>query len=68
MIGQQVFIGWSFLREGKITAVLDSLFKYEKTEIVPGVPEKVAPNPHSPQGVDLWKSKSEKIETYYSKR
>ena len=68
MIGQRVFIGWPFLQEGKVTAVSDSLFKYEKMEIVPGAPEKVIQNPHSPQGVGLWKSKSEKTETYYSKR
>jgi len=68
MIGQRVFIGWPFLQEGKVTAVSDSLFKYERMEIVPGAPEKVIQNPHSPQGVGLWKSKSGRIETYYSKR
>ena len=68
MIGQRVFIGWPFLQEGKVTAVSDSLFKYEKMEIIRGTPEKVVQNPHPPQGVGLWKSKSEKIETYYSKR
>jgi 5'-3' exoribonuclease 1 len=68
MIGQRVFIGWPFLQEGKVTAVSDSLFKYEKMEIIPGAPEKVVQNPHPPQGVGLWKAKSEKIETHYSKR
>ena len=68
MIGQRVFIGWPFLQEGKVTAVSDPFFKYEKMEIVPGTPEKVVQNPHPPQGVGLWKSKSERIETYYSKR
>ena len=62
MIGQRVFIGWPFLQEGKVTAVSDSLFKYEKMEIIRGTPEKVVQNPHPPQGVGLWKSKSEKIE------
>ena len=68
MIGQRVFVGWPFLQEGKVTAVSDSLFKYEKVEIIPGAPEKVVQTPHPPLGVGLWKSKSEKIETYYSKR
>ncbi|KAF9645770.1 hypothetical protein BDM02DRAFT_3067794, partial [Thelephora ganbajun] len=68
MIGQRVFIGWPFLQEGKVTAVSDSLFKYEKKEIIRGAPEKVIQNPHPPHGVGLWKSKSEKIKTYYSKR
>lgn len=68
MIGQRVFIGWPFLREGKVNAVSDSFFKYEKMEIIPGAPEKVVQNPHPPYGVGLWKSKAERIETYYSKR
>ena len=68
MIGQRVFIGWPFLREGKVNAISDSLFKYEKMEIIRGAPEKVIQTPHHPQGVGLWKSKSERIETYYSKR
>ena len=68
MIGQRVFVGWPFLQEGKVTAVSDSLFKYEKMRIIPGEPEKVVQNPHPPQGVGLWKSKSERIETYYLKR
>jgi len=68
MVGQRVFIGWPFLREGKVTAISDSLFKYEKMEIIRGASEKVIQTPHPPHGVGLWKSKSEKIETYYSKR
>ena len=68
MIGQRVFTGWPFLQEGKVTAVSDSLFKYEKIEIIRGTPAKVIQNPHPPQGVGLWKSKSERIEKYYSKR
>jgi 5'-3' exoribonuclease 1 len=68
MIGQRVFTGWPFLQEGKVTAISDSLFKYEKMELIPGAPDKVVQNPHPPHGVGLWKSKAEKIETYYSKR
>ena len=68
MIGQRVFIGWPFLQEGKVTAVSDSSFKYEKMEVVQGTPNEVVRSPHPPQGIGLWKSKSENIETYYSKR
>ena len=68
MIGQRTFVNWPFLQEGLVNAVSNSLFKYEKASIVPGMPSKVISNPHTPQGLSLWKSKAEKIETYYSKR
>ncbi|KAI0707261.1 exonuclease II [Earliella scabrosa] len=68
MIGQRTFVGWPFLQEGLVSAVSDPLFKYEKISVVPGSPEKVISNPHTPQGLSLWKSKAEQIERYYSKR
>ncbi|KAH9945091.1 exonuclease II [Epithele typhae] len=68
IIGQRTFVNWPFLQEGLVTAVSDNLFKYEKISVIPGKPERVISNPHSQQGLGLWKSKSEKIETYYSKR
>ncbi|RDX57163.1 hypothetical protein OH76DRAFT_1334582 [Lentinus brumalis] len=68
MIGQRTFTGWPFLQEGLVTAVSDPLFKYEKVAMVPGSPEKVISNPHTQQGLGLWKMKAEKIEHYYSKR
>jgi 5'-3' exoribonuclease 1 len=64
-IGQRVFIGWPCLQEGIVTAVSDSSFKYRKTH---GASEKVVSSPHPPQQVGLWKSKSERIEMFYSKR
>lgn len=67
-IGDRVFVGWPFLQEGKVIAVSDSLFKYEKIVVTPGSPPKVVSNPHSPQGLGFWKSKAEKIEYHYSKR
>ena len=67
MIGQRTFVGWPFLQEGLVSSVSDSLFKYEKMEVVPGKP-RVIYNHHTPQGLSLWKSKAEKIEYYYSKR
>ena len=45
MIGQRVFIGWPFLQEGKVTAVSDSLFKYEKMEIIPVPPKRLYRTP-----------------------
>ncbi len=68
MIGERTFIGWPFLQEGKVVAVSDSLFKYEKFSIVQGDPQKVISNPHTPQALGLWKMKAEKIEHFYSKR
>ncbi|KAI0342644.1 hypothetical protein BDW22DRAFT_1329856 [Trametopsis cervina] len=68
LIGERVFINWPFLQEGKIVAISDPLFKYEKMVVTPGNPPKVISNPHSPQGLGLWKSKAERIEHFYSKR
>lgn len=68
MVGKRTFIGWPFLQEGLVTAVSDSLFKYEKLVLVPGTPEKVVSNPHSHQGLSHWKGKAERIESIYSKK
>lgn len=68
MIGKRVFHNWPFLQEGTVSAISDSLFMYEKLSMFPGKPAKVVSNPHTPQGLGLWKSKAEKIERYYSKR
>jgi 5'-3' exoribonuclease 1 len=68
LIGAHVHTGWPFLREGLVTAVSDSLFKYEKMVVVPGSPEKVIANPHSQKGLGLWKMKADQIQYTYSKR
>ncbi|KAI0649009.1 exonuclease II [Trametes meyenii] len=68
MIGNRIFIGWPFLQEGLVSSISDSLFTYEKLTVSPGRPPKVVSNPHTQQGLSLWKSKAEKIERYYSKR
>ncbi|KAG1836386.1 hypothetical protein C8R48DRAFT_782968 [Suillus tomentosus] len=68
MVGKRTFIGWPFLQEGLVTAVSDSLFKYEKLVLVPGTPEKVVSNPHSHQALSHWKGKAERIESIYSKK
>lgn len=67
-IGQRTFVGWPFLQEGLVVAVSDALFMYEKQSVIPGSPPKAIQNPHSPQGLSMWKSKAERIEQYYSKR
>jgi 5'-3' exoribonuclease 1 len=68
MVGKRTFIGWPFLQEGLVTAVSDSMFKYEKLVVVPGTPAKVVSNPHFHQGLSHWKSKAERIESVYSKK
>ncbi|KAJ7767544.1 exonuclease II [Mycena olivaceomarginata] len=68
MVGQRTFVGWPFLQEGRVVAVSDALFTYEKMSVVPGTPEKVVANPHAPHGLGHWKMKAERIEQTYSKR
>jgi 5'-3' exoribonuclease 1 len=67
-VGKRTFTGWPFLQEGLVEAVSDSLFKYERLVIVPGTPPKIISNPHTPQGLNLWKMKTERIEQVYSKK
>ncbi|TFY75929.1 hypothetical protein EWM64_g8082 [Hericium alpestre] len=68
LVGKKTYIGWPFLQEGKVVAISDSLFKYEKMAIVQGGPLKVVSTPHSQNGLGLWKQKSERIEKVYSKK
>lgn len=67
-IDARVWIGWPFLQEGKVVAVSDSLFKYEKMSIVKGGNAKVVSTPHAFQALGHWKNKAERIESVYSKR
>jgi 5'-3' exoribonuclease 1 len=67
-IGKRTFVGWPFLQEGMVVGISDALFRYEKGVIIPGSSEKVLANPHSPQGMNHWKAKADKIEQTYSKR
>lgn len=68
LIDTRTFAGWPFLQESMVVALSDSLFKYEKMSIMPGTPSKVVSNPHSRQGLGLWKNKAEKIEGIYSRK
>ncbi|KAG0700160.1 exonuclease II [Suillus ampliporus] len=68
MVGKRTFIGWPFLQEGLVAAVSDSLFKYEKSVVVPGTPQRVISNPHFQHGLSHWKGRAERIESVYSKK
>lgn len=67
-VGSRIFMNWPFLQEGKVVAVSDSMFKYEKMSVIPGRPERIISTPHSPQGLGQWASRAERIGQYYSKR
>ena len=68
LIGTRTYAGWPFLQEARVVGVSDALFKYEKATIVQDGPSKVVQNPHSRQGLGMWKTKAEKIESIYSKK
>jgi len=68
LIGSCTYSGWPFLQEARVVGVSDALFKYEKTTIVQGGPSRVVQNPHAKQGLSMWKSKAERIESVYSKK
>jgi 5'-3' exoribonuclease 1 len=68
IIGKRAFMRWPFLQEGLVVAISGSLFKYEKMTVVPGCPPKVVSNTHSPHGIGHWKTRAERIETFYSKK
>ncbi|KAI9827701.1 MAG: hypothetical protein M1819_006902 [Sarea resinae] len=64
-LGKRVFVGYPFLQEAKVTRVSDELFDY----ILPAQDgSQVVPIPHSPQDIDKWRKKAERIEGVYSKR
>jgi 5'-3' exoribonuclease 1 len=68
LIGTRTYAGWPFLQEARVVGVSDSLFKYENATIVQGAPSRVVQNPHSRQGLSMWKSKAERTESVYSKK
>ncbi|KAH8112662.1 exonuclease II [Phellopilus nigrolimitatus] len=68
MVGRRAFVGWPFVREAMVIGVSDQLFKYEKLKFGDGRESRVLGNPHTPQGINFWKAKADKIEHYYSKR
>jgi len=68
LLGSRTFAGWPFLQEATVVGLSDSLFKYERLNVVPGGPTKIVSNPHSRPGLGMWKSKAEKIESVYSRK
>lgn len=68
VVGRHTFVGWPFVHEAMVVAVSDSLFKFEQLKFGDGRESKILSNPHSPQAINFWKAKAEKIEHYYSKR
>lgn len=68
LIGTRTYSGWPFLQEARVVGISDGLFKYEKMTIVQDGPSKVVQNPHSRQGLSMWKNKAERIESIYSKK
>jgi 5'-3' exoribonuclease 1 len=68
LIDSRTFTGWPILQEAMVVGLSDSLFKYEKVQVVPDTPAKVVSNPHTRQGMGMWKTKAEKIESVYSRK
>jgi 5'-3' exoribonuclease 1 len=68
LIGSRTFTGWPFLQEAMVVGLSDPWFKYEKVSVVPDAPGKVVGNPHTRQGLGMWRTKVEKIEGVYSRR
>lgn len=65
LIGRKVFVGYPFLLEAKVVCVSDELFNYHLPETGNGP---AAAIPHSPQEIDAWHRKAERIQGLYSKR
>jgi 5'-3' exoribonuclease 1 len=65
-IGKKIFFGWPYLREGKVVAVSDNLFRYEVVSV--GSTSKVVPIAHGPGQLVEFERDSNRIEENYSKR
>jgi 5'-3' exoribonuclease 1 len=65
-IGKKVFVGWPYLREGKVLAVSDNLFRYEYISVGEGT--KLAPFAHGPAQLADFERNSNRIEENYSVR
>jgi 5'-3' exoribonuclease 1 len=63
-LGQRVYVGYPFLQEALVVLVSDELFDY----VLPVEEQHVESIPHSPQQIEQWKKKADRIEGYYSKR
>jgi len=56
-------LGYPLLKEGRVNAVSDELFRYHMIEN-----GQVIPAPHSPNEMDTWRRKAERMENTYSKK
>lgn len=65
-IGKKVFVGWPYLREAKVLAVSDGLFRYEYIQVGDGT--KLAPIAHGPAQLADYERNSNRIEENYSAR
>ena len=65
-IGKKIFFGWPYLREGKVLAVSDNLFRYEYVSVGGG--SKLAPISHGPAQLAEFERNSNNIEEKYSRR
>ncbi|KAF7521522.1 hypothetical protein PCG10_008301 [Penicillium crustosum] len=63
-LGKRVHVGYPFLQEALVVRVSDELFDY----ILPVGEEHPVSIPHTPQQIEQWKRKANKIEGTYSKR
>lgn len=67
-VGKKIFFGWPYLREGRVVAVSDSLFRYEWVRIGDVGMKTLAPISHGPAQLAEFERNSESIEENYSKR
>ena len=65
-IGKKIFFGWPYLREGKVLAVSDNLFRYEYVPV--GSSMKLAPISHGPAQLAEFERNSTRIEERYNSR
>ncbi|KAA8915313.1 hypothetical protein TRICI_002542 [Trichomonascus ciferrii] len=61
LLDESVFVGWPYLREAKVVAISDELFRYEKSQGT------ITSNPHPQKTLDDWKKRTSKFEEYFSR-
>lgn len=63
-LGKRVHVGYPYLQEALVVRVSDELFDY----ILPPGEQHVVHIPHTPQQIEQFKRKADRIESHYSKR
>lgn len=64
LLGSRVYVGYPFLREAKVTAISDSLFKYDLDPHF----QRFRSTPHDDKGLQNWARNADGIEYELSKR